>query len=114
MGAAAIIGLITALLPVVTNNIPSLSTGIKQIINDIMGAVSAVSASGALQTQNPSTILLALSGVIAALKAEPNIPGPVLDLIGALDRAAQAALVADKQAQVVVDPTQLQPIAPLP
>jgi len=113
MGTATIIALISSLLPVVANNIPSLSAEIKSIISDIAGSVSAIAASGALTTTNPSTVLVALQGVITALKSEPNIPANTLALIGALDRAAQAALAADATAQTKVDPTTLQPIAPV-
>jgi hypothetical protein len=108
-----IITLITALLPVISNAIPSISAEFKTIIADISASLGAVFSSGVIQTQNASTVLLALSGVIAALKAEPAIPPAVLGLLGALDRAAQAALAADQQAQVVVDPGTLHPITPV-
>ena len=107
------IALITSLLPVVVGAIPSISAEIKSIITDISNSLGAIASSGVVQTQNPSTILLALSGVLAALKSEPEIPPAVLNLIGALDRAAQAALTADAAAQKLVDPTQLQPITPI-
>jgi hypothetical protein len=107
------ITLITSLLPVVVSAIPSISAEIKKIITDIASSLGAVAASGVIQTQNVSTILLALSGVIAALKSEPAIPAAVLQLIDALDRAAQAALAADQQAQVSVDPGLLHPITPI-
>ena len=105
--------LIASLLPVAAAAIPSLSAEVKQIIIDVAGSLSAISASGVLQGPSASSALVALSGVIAALKSEPNIPPSVLQLIDALDRAAQAALAADKQAQQVVDPTVLQPITPI-
>ena len=107
------ITLITTLLPVAISGIGSLSAGVKQIINDILASLGAVAASGAIDAPSVSSVLLALSGVIAALKAEPNIPVATLNLIDALDRAAQAALAADAQAQKLVDPTQLHPIAPI-
>jgi hypothetical protein len=109
-----IILLITSLLPVVASAIPGLSATIKQIIADVSKSIGAVASSGVLQAQNVSTVLAALAGVIAALKAEPNIPPAILDLIGALERAAAAALAADQAAQQKIDPTTLQPITPLP
>ncbi len=109
-----IITLILALLPVAADAIPGLSAAVKQVIKDVTASLAAIAGSGVIQAQNASTILLALSGVIAALKSEPNIPPAVLQLIDALDRAAQAALAADQVAQQGVDPTKLQPITPLP
>ena len=107
------IGLITSLLPVVVQAIPSLTAGVKQIITDIAVSLGAISASGVVQGPSTSSILLALSGVIAALKAEPNVPTNVLNLINALDLAAQAALSADTAAQQTVNPGTLQPITPI-
>jgi hypothetical protein len=114
MGVSTVIALITSLLPAIVNNIPSLTAGIKSIVTDISSSISAIAGSGVITNTNPSTILVALQGVVVALQAEPNIPPAVLSLIGALDRAAQAALVADAQAQVKVDPTTLHPITPVP
>lgn len=105
--------LLTSLLPVVIQGVPSIAAETKQILLDITNSVHAVATSGVLQAQNTTTVLTALAGVIAALKAEPNIPQPILDLIGSLDRAAQAALAADAAAQKLVDPTVLQPIQPV-
>jgi hypothetical protein len=105
--------LLVTLLPVVVQEIPALSAGVKQIITDIATSLGAVAASGALQGPSVSNVLLALSGVIAALRAEPNIPPAILNLIDAMDRAAQAGLAADKIAQQKVDPTLLQPITPI-
>jgi len=106
--------LITALLPVAVSAIPSLSAAVKEIIIDISTSLGAVSASGVLTAPSASSALVALSGVIAALKAQPGIPAATLQLIDALDRAAQAGLAADQVAQQGVDPTKVQPIAPLP
>ncbi len=108
-----IVLLITSLLPVAASAIPGLSSTVKQIITDIAQSLGAMAASGVLQAQNVSTVLAALAGVIAALKAEPNIPPDVLNLISALERAAAAALAADQAAQQKVDPGTLQPIAPV-
>ena len=106
--------LIASLLSGVVQNIPQISSTIKGIIADIYNSLSAVVASGVTTNLNPSIVLASLAGVIAALQAEPNIPQPVLAIIAGLDDAVAAALAADKQAQVVVDPTQLKPVEPLP
>lgn len=105
--------LILSLLPVATEGIPNLPANIKQIIQDVAGSIKAIMASGVTTTVSPSTVLQALAGVIAVLKAEPNVPQDILDLIGALDRAAQAGIAADKAAQQGVDPTTLKPIEPV-
>lgn len=105
--------LIASLLPVVLGGIPSIPSEVKQIVTDITASLRAVLTSGVTSNVNPTTVLQALAGVIAALKAEPNIPPDILDLIGALDRAAQAGLAADAAAQQKVDPTVLQPITPV-
>lgn len=91
-----------------------ISSTIKQIITDIYTSFSAIVSSGVTTTLNPTTVLAALAGVLAALKADPNLPADKLSLIVALESAAAAALVADQAAQQKVDPTTLQPIAPLP
>ena len=109
-----IIAILLNILPVVAEAIPGINSTIKQVITDVVGSLGAVVSSGALSNANPTTILNAISGVTAALKSEPNIPPSVLNLIAALDRAAQAALAADQQAQQKVDPTTLKPIEPLP
>ncbi len=107
------ITLLVALLPVAVSAIPSIPGNIKQIITDITSSLGAIAASGVVQGPSVSNVLLALSGVIVALKAEPNIPSDVLTLIDALDRAAQAAMAADQVAQQKVDPSLVQPISPV-
>jgi ABC-type siderophore export system fused ATPase/permease subunit len=106
--------LIASLLAGITQNIPQISASIKGIIADIYGSLSAIVSSGVTSNLNPASFLLALSGVIATLKAEPNIPPLVLQMVGGLDDALQAAVAADKVAQLGVDPTQLNPVEPLP
>jgi hypothetical protein len=106
--------LIASLLSGVIQGIPQISALWKQIVADIDASLSAVVASGVTTTVNPSTILQALAGVIAALKADPNLPADKLALIAALESAAVAALAADQAAQQKVDPGTLQPITPLP
>lgn len=106
--------LIASLLAGIVEGIPQVPAYIKSILMGIMGSLSAVSSSGVLSGLNPATFLAALAGVIAALKAVPQIPADKLQLIADLEAALAAALAADKQASIQVDPTQLQPITPLP
>lgn len=109
-----IVQLILAFLPIAIQSIPTISQEVKQIIADITSSAGKVIGSGAIKNPTPSTILVALAGVIQVLKGEPNLPQPTLDLLAALDRAAQAGLLADQEAQQKVDPTTLKPIDPLP
>lgn len=105
--------LIASLVAGIVQGEPQISANIRQIVQDVYRSLSAIVSSGATSTVNPATILAALSGVIAALKADPNLPADKLALISAIDNAILAALAADKVAQQGVDPTQLKPIEPL-
>ncbi len=106
--------LIASLAASIIQSTPQVSAAIKQIVMDIYQSFSAVVSSGVTSSVNPNTVLAALAGVLAALKADPNLPADKLSLIQALEEAAGAALAADTAAQQKVDPTTLQPIAPLP
>lgn len=105
--------LIASLLAATVQGIPQISPQIKSIVIDIYNALSGVLKSNVTTTLNPATILAALSGVIAALKSDPNLPQDKLALVAALESAAAAALAADQLAQKQVDPSQLHPITPL-
>lgn len=110
MGTAA---LIASLLAAVVQGIPQISAEIKSIVSAISSSLGAVVASGVTSVVNPNTVLAALAGVITALKAVPNLPQTTLQVILDLEAATTAALAADQQAQQKVDPTQLNPIAPV-
>lgn len=106
--------LITSLLASVLQSTPQVSSTIKEIAMDVYRALSGIVSSGVTTTLNPATVLQALAALIAALKADPNLPADKLALVGALESAASAALAADTAAQQKVDPTTLHPISPLP
>lgn len=106
--------LIASLAASIVQSTPQISSTIKQIVTDIYTSFSAVVASGVTTSLNPNTVLAGLAGVLAALKADPNLPADKLAIVQALENAAAAALVADQAAQQKVDPTTLQPITPLP
>jgi len=105
--------LIASLAAGVVQGIPQVSGTIKQILADVSSSLRAIIASGVTTSINPQTILIALSGVISALKEDPSLPADKLSLIAALESAAAAALAADQTAQTKVDPTTLSPIQPL-
>lgn len=111
MGTAA---LIASLLAGIVQGVPQISAEIKSIVMAISTSLSAVLTSGVTTTLNPTTVLAALAGVIASLKAIPNLPQATLQAIVDLEAAAAAALQADQIAQQQVDPTKLAPITPVP
>lgn len=108
------VALIASLLAGVVNGVPQISAEIKSIVLAISTSLSSVLASGVTTSISPTTILTALAGVIAALKVVPNLPQSTLQAIQDLEDAAAAALIADQKAQQQVDPSQLQPITPVP
>jgi hypothetical protein len=57
--------------------------------------------------------LAALSGVIASIKAVPNVPQGTFNILLGLDDAITAALQEDAVAKTKVDVSTLQPIAPI-
>ena len=106
--------LIASLLAGIVQGIPQISAEIKGIVSAISGSLAALLSSGVTTTLNPTTVLAALAGVIAAMKSVPNIPADKLQLIADLENALVAGMAADTQASQKVDPTVLQPITPLP
>lgn len=110
MGTAA---LIASLLAAIVQGVPQISAEIKSIVTAISTSLGAVVASGVTSAVNPNTVLAALSGVITALRAIPNLPQTTLQIIQDLEQATVAALAADQAAQQKVDPTTLHPITPV-
>lgn len=105
--------IILGLIPTVLKSIPGISSGIQQIIADITASVAAVLGSGAVTQPNVNTILAAWSGVIAALKNDPNLPATSLAAVAQLEKIVQAVLLQDATLAKAVDWTKLQPITPV-
>jgi hypothetical protein len=105
--------LLLGLLPGFFQNIPGLSTAIKQIIADVSGSAAAVLASGSVTQPNINTILAAWAGVVAVLKADPSLPQATLAIVGQLEKAVQAALTNDHQAALAVDWSKVGKITPV-
>ncbi len=116
MNPSLLLSLTQALTGVLAAN-PNIPKGISQgavaaeaslavIVNTIHNASGGVSI-------NPSTILAAIGGIVAALQADPNLPKNVLAEVQSLNNAITAALGADSDAQQVVDPTKLKHIDPI-
>jgi hypothetical protein len=97
---------------------PQIPAQVGQVVSDISGSVAVLfsnimnSKTGQIQL-SATTMIAAIGGVIVALKQDPSLPKDVLDKLDSLDRALQAALVADKLAQQTVDYSTLHTIAPV-
>lgn len=108
--------LLASLASGIIQGVPKLSSTIKTTIAAIVQGLSGVIASGVTNAPSEATILAALSGVIAAAKADPALAGDsaTLALISGLEDAIAAALNEDKIASTAVDPSALSPISTLP
>jgi len=87
---------------------PAIPASIAKIVTDLAASVSAIFASGVTQKPDAVTVLAALSGVVAALKANTTISPATLNLINSIDKAIGEALQADASAQKLIDPTALK------
>lgn len=109
----ALITIVIGLIPTVLKGIPGISTNVQQLIADITASVAAVLGSGAVTQPNLNTILAAWAGVIAALKADPNLPAASLTAVAELEKIVQAVLVQDAVLAKAIDWTKLLPITPV-
>jgi hypothetical protein len=108
--------LIISLLSGIVGGIKGVPSTITSTIQGIQTALNAYIADGGNTSGGISeqTVLAAIAGVIAALKAETSVPASTLQLISGLEDALAAALAEDKVASTQVAPGTLAPIAPLP
>lgn len=113
--------IISALLPILTNSLqgakaisPSIASLITGIEQAAAAVVTAFSAPGATSTPSitVTTLLAAISSGLQVLQTETQISPSTLLIIAAVDSAIQAGLTAVSQI-TSVDPTKLQPIAPV-
>lgn len=105
--------LISSLVAAAIGGLPNLPKGIVTAISAITGTLGVILKNG-LGTTSPTTISLVLAtlqGVISELKTIPGLSQPILDQIAVLEDALAAALSLHLTA---VDPSQLQPITPVP
>ena len=109
----AIVTIIIGLIPSILQNVPGISTGIKQLIADITASVAAVLGSGAITQPNLNTILAAWLGVITALQKDPTLPASSLAAVAELEKIVQAVLQQDSVLANSVDWTKLNPITPV-
>ena len=117
MNSTLLLSLAQALTGVLTSN-PNIPKGIGQTAvaaeASLAAIVNAIHSTSGGVSLNPSTILAAIGGIVAALQADPNLPKNVLAEVQSLDKAISAALAADSAAQQVVDPSTLKHIDPIP
>jgi hypothetical protein len=88
--------LLLNLLPGVISQFPGISTTIKGIIGDVTASLAAIFSSGVISQSSVNTALAAWAGVLAALKAQANLPAATLAAISQLEIAVQAALLQDE------------------
>ena len=105
--------LLLGLIPGFLKNIPGISTTLQQIIADITGSAAAVLSSGVVSQPSVTTVLAAWAGVIAALKAQGNLPASTLNSLAQLEIAVQAALMNDAAAAAKVDWSLVHAITPV-
>lgn len=105
--------LIIGLIPPVLKGIPGISADIQTLIADVDSSVVAVLGSGAITQPGVNTVLAAWSGVIAALKNDPNLPAASLSAVGQLEKIVQAVMTEDAALAKSVDWTQFHQIAPV-
>lgn len=105
--------LIASLVATALTTVPGIPAGVGIALNAITSSLGVIIKSGVTTNVSTSVILATLTGVIAELKQQPGLPQNVLNDIQILDNALQAALAADQQAQVKVDPTALHAEKPI-
>lgn len=108
--------LIASIVAGTMTTLPGLPAGVATALNAITTSLGIIIKNGIGQGTPVTTnlILATLTGIIQQLRTQPGLPQNVLDDIQLLDNALSAALAADKDAQIQVDPAKLQRIDPLP
>lgn len=89
---------------------------VTSLTSNLLGPVESLIASlksGQSKTADALAALAALSGVIAVLKAQPNLPADKLTMIENVDKDVTAALKAYAQAENGYDQSLYLPIAPV-
>lgn len=109
-----IIGILGTLIPSILTNRGVIGEGTDTLITNLMGPVTTLI--GALKSGNTKTAdflvaLAALSGVVAVLKATPNMPADTMTEIGNVSGDITAALTAYATAGAGFDPTAYKSIA---
>lgn len=116
MNSILVLSLIQVLTGVLTSN-PNVPKGIGQVAANTEASLAAIftaihSSPGGVSL-DPSTILAAIAGVVAALQSDPNLPKDVLAKVQSLNKAITSALAADSAAQQAVDASKLKRIEPI-
>ena len=108
-----IIGILGTLIPAILTNRGVIGEGTDTLINNLMGPIATLIRSlksGNTKTADFLAALAALSGVVAVLKATPNMPADALTEIGNVSDDITAALAAYASAGAGFDPTLYKPI----
>lgn len=117
MGIANIIMLVIGIVEPALAGAGVIPTQYQSLVQGILAAITAIKAdltgsNGAI-TVNAATLLQAVASGFQVMQADGVLSSSVSSLADAFTKAAQAGLAAYEQAQVKVDPTTLQPIAPV-
>ena len=108
--------LIASLVASAIGTIPSIPAALKTAISAISATLGVLIKNDIGVAGTPTTvslILATLQEVVVQLKSVEGLSGSVLADIAVLDNALTAAVAANTAAGQKVDPTQLQPIAPV-
>lgn len=110
---SVIFGAIPVILSILSGSgvIPQTATTLTANLLAPVETLIANLKSGTSKTQDALAALAALSGVIAVLKSQPNLPADLLTQINNVDQDVQAALKAYGQAANGYDISLYQPIA---
>lgn len=111
-----ILTILGTLVPAILANTGVIGAGTSTLISSLFAPVSALLtsiASGQSKTQDALSALGAMAGVIAVLKATPNMPAAELTKIGNIEADVQAALAAYVKAEGGLDLTIYSQIAPV-
>lgn len=109
-----ILTILGTLVPVILSNSGVIGSGTATLISSLSTPVASLFtsiASGQTKTQDTLSALGAMQGVIAALKATPNMPATTLTQIGNIEADVQSALAAYVKAEGGLDLTIYQQIA---
>jgi hypothetical protein len=109
-----ILTILGTLVPVILSNSGVIGASTATLISSLAAPVAGLFTSigsGQTKTQDTLSALGAMQGVIAVLKATPNMPVATLTQIGNIEADVQAALAAYVKAEGGLDLTIYQQIA---
>ena len=113
---ATILAILGSLVPMILQNTGVIGASTTTLINHLLAPVVTLIQNlmaGTSKTQDALAVLGAMSGVVAVLKANTNLPASVLTELGDIDADIDKALAAYVTAEGGLNLTVYQPIAPV-